>query len=43
MKLPEMKRFQWNYPALAFAVPMVMMLVFMFITSCEPFGIHCML
>ena len=43
MKLPEMKRFQWNYPALAFAVPMVMMLVFMFITSCEPFGSHCML
>ena len=43
MQLPEMKRFRWNYPALAFFVPTVMMLVFMFITSCEPFGKHCML
>lgn len=43
MKLPEMKRFKWNYSALAFAVPATMMLIFMFITSCEPFGSHCML
>ena len=43
MKLPETKRFQWNYSALAFAVPTGLMLVFMFITSCEPFGDHCML
>ena len=43
MKLPELKRFRWNYPALAFLVPTTMMLIFMFITSCEPFGKHCML
>ena len=43
MRLPEMKRFRWNYPALAFLVPTTLMLVFMFITSCEPFGKHCML
>ena len=43
MKLPEMKRLRWNYPALAFAVPTGMMLILMFIMSCEPFGDHCML
>ena len=43
MKLPEMKRLRWNYPLLAFAVPTGMMLILMFIMSCEPFGDHCML
>lgn len=43
MQLPEMKRFRWNYTALAFLVPTSLMLIFMFITSCEPFGKHCML
>ena len=43
MKLPDMKRFRWNYTALAFLIPTGLMLVFMFITSCEPFGKHCML
>ena len=43
MKLPETKRFQWNYTALAFLLPTGLMLAFMFITSCEPFGSHCML
>ena len=43
MKLPEMKRIRWNYTALAFGIPTTLMLIFMFITSCEPFGSHCML
>ncbi len=43
MKLPEMKRFRWNYTALSFFVPTSLMLIFMFVTSCEPFGKHCML
>ena len=43
MRLPEMKRFRWNYTALAFFLPTSLMLIFMFITSCEPFGKGCML
>ena len=43
MKLPDTKRIKWNYTALAFALPAGVMLIFMFITSCEPFGSHCML
>lgn len=43
MRLSEMKRFRWNYPALAFLLPTSLMLIFMFITSCEPFGKGCML
>ena len=38
MKLPENNKFRWNYPALAFALPMSMMLVLMFVTSALPFG-----
>ena len=38
MKLPENSKFRWNYPALAFALPMVMMLVLQFVTSALPFG-----
>ncbi len=43
MKLPEMKRFRWNYVGLAFALPTTVMLVLMFITSAEPFGDYSML
>ncbi len=43
MLLPENKRFRWNYTALAFMLPTICMLIFMFVTSCEPFGKHCML
>ena len=38
MKLPENKKFRWNYLALAFALPMTMMLVLQFVTSALPFG-----
>ena len=38
MKLPENSKFRWNYPALAFALPMSMILVLMFVTSALPFG-----
>ena len=38
MKLPENGKFRWNYPALAFALPMTIMLVLMFVTSALPFG-----
>ena len=43
MKLPEMKKFRWNYVGLAFVLPTTMMLILMFVTSAEPFGDHCML
>lgn len=38
MKLPENSKFRWNYVALAFALPMTMMLVLQFVTSALPFG-----
>jgi len=38
MKLPENSKFRWNYLALAFALPMTMMLVLQFVTSALPFG-----
>ena len=38
MKLPENQKFRWNYTALAFALPMTMMLVLQFVTSALPFG-----
>ena len=38
MKLPDRGKFRWNYPALAFALPMSMMLALMFVTSALPFG-----
>ena len=31
MKLPDRGKFRWNYPALAFALPMSMMLALMFV------------
>ncbi len=43
MKLPQGKRFQWNYLALAFAIPCVGMLFVMLISQYEPFGDYSML
>ena len=43
MKLPDNKKFRWNYVGLAFALPTTLMLVMMFITSVEPFGNNTML
>ncbi len=38
MKLPQIKRFQWNYLALAFAVPFIGLLSIMLCGGYEPFG-----
>ena len=43
MKLPEWNNRKWNYTALAFATPGVMLLVLMFITSVAPFGEYTLL
>ena len=43
MTLPEMKKFRWNYVALAFGVPTGLMLIVMFLTSVAPFGQYTML
>lgn len=43
MKLPENKKFKWNYLGIAFAIPTTLMLVLMFITSAQPFGKYSML
>ena len=43
MKLPEVKRIKWNYLAVAFAIPVVSMLVLMIIGRYEPFGDRSML
>ncbi len=44
MKLPQVnKKFTWNYTALAFALPMSLMLVIYFITSITPFGSYTLL
>ncbi len=38
MRLPEIKKFKWNYLALAFAVPVVSLLTVMLCGGYEPFG-----
>jgi hypothetical protein len=38
MTLPEMKKFRWNYVALAFGGPTGLMLIVIFLTSVAPFG-----
>ena len=43
MRLPDNKKFRWNYVGLAFALPTTLMLVVMFITSVAPFGSNTML
>ena len=43
MKLPQLKKRDWNYLALAFLFPFVGMLVFMIINGCSPFGNRSML
>ncbi len=43
MKLPQGKKFNWNYFALAFAIPCVGMLFVMLISKYEPFGNYSML
>ena len=43
MRLPENKKFRWNYVGLAFALPTVSMLTLMFICSVAPFGNNTML
>ena len=43
MKRPQIKKMNWNYLALAFALPCVGMLIYMIIGQCEPFGSYSML
>ena len=43
MNAPQLKRRKWNYPALAFAIPSVSMLVLMLIRGFSPFGSYSML
>ncbi len=44
MKLPQFrKKYNWNYTALAFALPMTLMMVIYFITSITPFGSYTLL
>ena len=44
MKLPQISnKFKWNYTALAFLLPMTVMLVIYFITSVTPFGSYTLL
>jgi len=43
MKLPQLKKFKWNYLALAFAVPMVCFLFLMLVAGYSPFGKYSML
>ncbi len=43
MKLLRRKPFKWNYPALAFAIPCVGMLLVMLVSQYEPFGHYSML
>ncbi len=43
MKLPQLKKIKWNYPALAFFFPVIGMLVAMMFMECEPFGDYTML
>ena len=43
MRLPQGKKFKWNYLALAFAIPCVGMLFVMLVSQYEPFGKYSML
>ncbi len=43
MKLPPLKKGKWNYLAIAFALPFVLMCAVMIASSYEPFGKHSML
>jgi len=43
MKLPQIKNFKWNYLALAFAFPVVAVMVVMIIGGYTPFGNYSML
>ena len=43
MKLPQGKKYKWNYLGLAFAIPCVGMLFVMLISQYEPFGQYSML
>ncbi len=43
MRLPQFKKIKWNYTALAFAFPVVGMLLLMLVSGYEPFGSHSML
>ena len=43
MKLPQIKKFKWNYPALAFAFPVVCFLILMIGGGYAPFGRYSML
>ena len=38
MKLPHIKKFRWNYLAIAFAIPVVSLFVIMIFGGYEPFG-----
>ena len=43
MDLRKLKEVKWNYPALAFAIPVVLMLSLMIVCGCTPFGSSSML
>ena len=43
MKLPDNHKFKWNYTALAFLLPVSIMLLIFFITSVTPFGSYTLL
>ena len=43
MKLPQLKNGKWNYLLLAFAMPVVGMLVLLMIVGCTPFGDYSLL
>ena len=43
MRLPQIKKFKWNYPALAFAFPVVCFLILMIGGGYAPFGNYSML
>ena len=43
MKLPDNQKFKWNYTALAFLLPVSIMLLIFFITSVTPFGSYTLL
>ena len=43
MRLPQTEKFKWNYPALAFAFPVVCFLILMIGGGYAPFGNYSML
>ena len=43
MKLPDNQKFKWNYTALAFLLPVSIILLIFFITSVTPFGSYTLL